>query len=431
MVNKEDRIVDHNAPKHDAADVRLDIEGGAGEEQHEHDPDRGERHGEHHHERITQRLVEAGHHHVNQHKSEREAQQQFAEGLLLLLIVAAEHDTELPRHRHITKAFAYVGQDGAHVASADVGRDGDNPLLVFPFDPHRAGARLHTHDVPHDDGLALGVGQRQVENLANVHLFGVLHLNPNRVLFPCLAIVAGARAGEDRLQHVGDLADRQFHVRGLLPVHHDEFLGAPGFAAHLRVGDAVHFLDHLLDPFGQRVSHGQIIAADFDLKFVRIIRAHAQHKETLPGAGSKDHARNILEFAAQSCGNLFAGAVTLGLRLECYPHSGSMRAGRMPAPPADARDHVPGFRDIFLDNRLDHFELRIDHVEPRAHRHFGVDAHFALVRGGHELNAHERDEGQAAAEKQNCPQHNERPVPENKVQDALVAVLHAGEESCA
>lgn len=66
---------------------------------HRNDPRGRKGHGTHHDQRVRERLVERGHDHTHHDERQGDADQEPAEGLLLLLIIGSEREGEIRRDR--------------------------------------------------------------------------------------------------------------------------------------------------------------------------------------------------------------------------------------------------------------------------------------------------------------------------------------------
>ena len=312
MVDEEDGVIHDDPTQHDAADEGLYVEGRPGREEHQHHADHRQRHGEHHDERVTQRLVEPGHHHVDEDEGEHEAHDDFSEDLLLLLVFAAHEYLEVASSGDLPQLFADVGDDRAHIATGVVRVDRNDALLVLPLDADRPLAGLDVDDVPEDDRLPGCVRDRQVQDVPEVEPFGVLHLDEDAVLAPPVAEVPRRRAREGGLEGVRDLGDREPHVRGTPAVDAHEFLGSPGLAADARVGDAVDRLNGVAHALGEGRGGLQVVAAYFDLDTVgpHASREHA-HEEEAARARPDLRARDPRELAPEVVRDLLARARAL------------------------------------------------------------------------------------------------------------------------
>ena len=136
------------------------------------------------------------------------------------------------------------------------------------------------------------VGQGQIKNLPGIHPFRVLELDQNPVFFSCFTVVARLGSGKYGLKCVGNLGNRQFHVRGFLPIHDDQFLRAAQFATHLHIGHSADLLNQSLDLAGQEIGHLHIMAANLQLHLLSARASHAEHPQALAGPGSNRCARN-------------------------------------------------------------------------------------------------------------------------------------------
>ena len=313
------------------------VEGGLGQEEHQDDADHGQRHRKHDDEGVAERLVETGHDHVDQNQRQHKCESQLAEGLLLLLVVAAEANGESPGHGHGAETLANVRENGPHVPAMDIGAYGDDALLVLAFNADRTGTLLQGYDVPQHDRLPVGVGDSQIEDFAHAPLLGVLELHPDGELVATFAIVACAGARDHRLQHVGDLADGHLHGFGFGPVHGDEAFGRAGVPADEDIGDTFDLSHNLLYLFRQHIGGFQIKAADLHLHALGAAAHPTEQKQALPRPGSDGSAGDAGKLLPQDCGDLLAGTLPFGLGLEGNPHVATIRAAAPPVRAAEAR----------------------------------------------------------------------------------------------
>jgi len=162
LVNQQNRVVDHDAAQHDAADVRLHVERGAGQKQRDQHSDDGQRHGEHHHQGVAQRFVLAGQHHVNEHQCQDERDDQFVEGFLLFFVIAGHDQVIADGPCDGRQAVLDIPGHRTHVAAGHVGVDRDQALLVLAVDHGRPETGFGRHQVAQGDVVARGRGQGQV-----------------------------------------------------------------------------------------------------------------------------------------------------------------------------------------------------------------------------------------------------------------------------
>ena len=285
MVYQQDGVIHHNAAQHDTADVGLYVKGGLGQKEHPDDADGRQRYGKHDHKRISQRLIEGRHHHVDKNQRKDETHQQFMKGFLLFLVVSPKKNAEISRHRHRLEALADIGQDRAHVPAADIRRHVDYPLLVFAFNKHRPAPGADVYHVSQHHPFSLGIGDGKVENVPEVLFLRPLEFYPNTILVSPLAVVARSSSGKHRLQHVGNFGDRQFHIGGLLSIHDNEFFRCSRLPADLGVRDTGHIGDDFLNPTRQGIGYFQIVAPHFHLDLILLSSADSKQKEPLACTG--------------------------------------------------------------------------------------------------------------------------------------------------
>ena len=140
--------------QHDDADVGLEAERRAREQQRADDADGGERHREHDDERVPERLVLGRHDRVDEDERQDQRQQQLVERLGLLLDLGAEPDGEVARDGHPGQPRLH-GRDGLAQRHFDLGAHARDALLVPPLDLDRALLRPDVEQVLGLEHLAL------------------------------------------------------------------------------------------------------------------------------------------------------------------------------------------------------------------------------------------------------------------------------------
>ena len=167
VVHQQDGVADDDAGQHDDADVGLHAEGGAGQQQAQHDADRRHRNREHDDERVAQRLVLRRHHRVDEQHGEDQHELQLLERLGLLLDLGAEADREVRRHANLAEARLH-GRDRLAERDLGLGVDARDALHVLAIDLHRTGLAVDGHHVLRRHDLAARRAEQHVADVGDL-----------------------------------------------------------------------------------------------------------------------------------------------------------------------------------------------------------------------------------------------------------------------
>jgi len=130
-------------------------------------------------------------------------------------------------------------------------------------------------------------------------LLGVPKLDKDCILVSGLTIVAGPGPRENRLKNIGYLRDGQVHIGGFLAVYQDKLFGVARFPADSGVRNPIEGFDDIFDLSGQTVRRLKVVAANFNLDFVRALRTQAKDKQTLVGSRPDNHTRHLAQSVSQ------------------------------------------------------------------------------------------------------------------------------------
>ena len=164
-VDEHDGVVDDDADEDQKPDDRHDVDRLTGERQADDRADRAERHREHDHERVHERLELAGHHQVDEEHGQCAGEEQRAEGALHLFLLSAERGGDARRHGFRAKIVAHVGSDFAHVAAVEIAGDHDGPLLADAADLGRTPREAMSGDGFEVDGDAFALRDDEIADV--------------------------------------------------------------------------------------------------------------------------------------------------------------------------------------------------------------------------------------------------------------------------
>ncbi len=268
MIDEEDGVVDDDPPEHYAADEGLDIESGVGDEKGQDDPDRGKRNGDHHDQRVEERLILDCHYHVDQEDREAETEQKLPERLLLLLVIPLDGDIEAFRQRDLPDPFLDVGYGRSDWPKARIGGDVHDPFLVEALDEQRTLAFDDAGDVADRYRTAIGIKESQVEDLIEAEPFRVQGLHENPVFVPGFAEVSGGSPGKNCAKKLRNALHGQFQIGGPAPVDGNQPLRGSGFTAQPNIGDPLDLVDGVPGLLCKLVRKIEVVAPDHDLDLV-------------------------------------------------------------------------------------------------------------------------------------------------------------------
>ena len=407
IVHEDDRIVHHDPHEHDHSHEGDEPQAHAGEVKGIDHPGKGKGDGEHDDERVPQVLKQCGHDHVNQEDPQDEQGRQLAEGLLLLLHVAAETHGNPVGKPHALKGLSDLFGGVAEGAPEQIRLHAYDLLPVLALDLNGTLPFHNPGQVAQPDLPSVGGEDRGVEQVLETILVGLVKSGEDVVAVRCVLVFGGILSVKIVSESPRDGSDVQPQGRGLLPVHIHPELGPRVLLGHSHVHQPRHLVEDVPELSGEGDVFVQIRALDLDGD--RFIAPHERHGDrVLRAHADLADPRDLLHLLSQGRSDLIGAPLSLclGCHLEKeVPHVRPfIKAQGYADPPLGLPAEGIGMQKLFGTNHIvnimkDLLDDLCALFDPGPLGKPEVDAQVPGVGLGHEGGGEERNEREPAHKK--------------------------------
>ena len=226
------------------------------------------------------------------------------------------------------------------------------------------------------------------------------------------------------MQQLGDIANAQSEIGGLVAVYANFLLGDAGFEAGQHVGDPRHIRNHLCNACGQGFKRGQFVAADLHGHPFIAAQEPFQQKLALRCAHTDFHTGDAAgQTAAQVSGDLDIGALAPAGRQQRHLDFTLGDRVSSPAGGADADHRCHHLGHGRLNDLLHDSGLPINQLEPRADFHLAGYTNFAFITGRQKFAADQRQQQQTGSEHGSSRKNGNQTVVQSPAQHLQVGIL--------
>ncbi len=311
---------------------------------------------------------------------------------MLLFVFSAEKNGEIQGERQVADPGFDVGHDAPEVTAREISGYGHDALLVLPLDADRALASFHVDQAARGNRTPHRRVNRDLLHRRQLLTVSFLETHQDVVFVSTLAIHGRDASANGGPKRIGEIRNVQAHRRGFFTVDRDQHLGLALPATHLGIGNTGHIIDEVFHRQSEIAGHLHVVAADLngDAVFPSAPHPHEEHPSGSPRKGA--HSRSLHELGSQGARDLGTRALALGLIDELHANVRHVGRGLAPAASADIGEHVIHFRNLLGDELFDFPSDIVGHFDSSPHRKLDVQAHLALVRFRHQLEADQRNQ---------------------------------------